>query len=216
MLESFEDIFLEAQAANPDVSKWNTEKVTTMERLFAGAAQVEPDVSEWRTSKVRSMERTFAETGTHIQRARIWPDVSKWDTSAVTTMKEMFIKFTGLVLLPNSGKYFPDVGSWDTSSVKTISGMFQDTENILPSVSKWDVRQVEDMSQALYADTLNPANMDTSSWNIHSATNFYNFIKFDLPLWLFKSNIMVPYMILNRENGSITQNCNPTQKDSLD
>ena len=39
--------------------------------------------------------------------------------------------------------------------------------------------------------------------------NFYNFIKFDLPLWLFKSNIMVPYMILNRENGSITQNCNP-------
>ena len=41
-------------------------------------------------------------------------------------------------------------------------------------------------------------------------TSFYNFIKFDLPLWLFKCNIMVPHMILNRENGSITQNYNPT------
>lgn len=30
----------------------------------------------------------------------------------------------------------------------------------------------------------------------------FHFFKFGLPLWLFNCNIMVPYMILNRENGS--------------
>lgn len=41
-------------------------------------------------------------------------------------------------------------------------------------------------------------------------TRIFLFFKFDLPLWLFKCNIMIPHMILNRENGTVTQNYNPT------
>jgi len=41
-------------------------------------------------------------------------------------------------------------------------------------------------------------------------TWFYQFIKYDLPLWLFKCNIMLPNMILNRENGAKTTNHSPS------
>ena len=45
-----------AISANPDVSKWNTSNVTSMNNMFNGATSANPDVSGWDTSKVDRKE----------------------------------------------------------------------------------------------------------------------------------------------------------------
>ena len=67
--------------ADPNVSNWDTSKVTDMESMFL-LASANPDVSKWNTSNVTNMKGMFDRAGNAD------PDVSNWDTSKVTDMED--------------------------------------------------------------------------------------------------------------------------------
>ena len=48
-------MFHEAKSANPDVSKWDTSKVTDISKMFHEARSANPNVSKWNTSNVTSI-----------------------------------------------------------------------------------------------------------------------------------------------------------------
>lgn len=52
-------MFDDATTANPDVSNWNTSKVTNMAGMFAYTLVANPDVSNWDVSNVEHMNYTF-------------------------------------------------------------------------------------------------------------------------------------------------------------
>jgi surface protein len=54
-----------------------------------------PDISKFNTSNVTTMESMFVD-----HRATYFPNISKWDTSNVTTMREMFYKCVILQSIP--------------------------------------------------------------------------------------------------------------------
>ena len=68
----------------PDVSRWNTARVSSMRGLFAGATHANPDVSNWNTAGVADMRLMFA----HAQQAD--PDMSRWNFSRVWCYSDMF------------------------------------------------------------------------------------------------------------------------------
>ena len=73
---------------NPDISKWDTGKVTNMYSMFGGATAFNGDLSKWDTGNVTNMAEMFYEA-TSFNR-----DLSKWDTGKVTDMAAMFLGAT--------------------------------------------------------------------------------------------------------------------------
>ena len=53
-------MFQDAATAHPDVSRWNTTRVTNMESMFEGASAATPDMSNWDFSNVTNMNYMFA------------------------------------------------------------------------------------------------------------------------------------------------------------
>ena len=110
--------------AVPDVSKWNTSKVTNMKRVFYRYnvnTNVVPNVTDWNTSRVTNMSGAFASYGCYSTTLKSVPDVSKWDTSKVTNMSIMFGTYGWYSTVLEIA---PDVSKWDTSNVTDMSEMF--------------------------------------------------------------------------------------------
>ena len=166
-----EGMFLLA-SANPDVSKWNTSNVTNMKGMFDRAGNADPDVSNWDTSKVTDMEDMFSGVVNGN------PDVSNWDTSSVTDMQSMFFR---------TEKANPDVSKWNISNVTNMYEMFQEAKAANPEVSNWDTSKVENMSRMFYfASNATP---NVKNWNTPNVTDMKDMFsgsgikKADLSKW---------------------------------
>ena len=144
-----EGMFLLA-SANPDVSKWNTSNVTNMKGMFDRAGNADPDVSNWDTSKVTDMEDMFSGVVNGN------PDVSNWDTSSVTDMQSMFFR---------TEKANPDVSKWNISNVTNMYEMFQEAKAANPEVSNWDISNVTDMKDMFSGSGIKKA--DLSKWKLN-------------------------------------------------
>ena len=154
-----EGMFLLA-SANPDVSKWNTSNVTNMKGMFDRAGNADPDVSNWDTSKVTDMEDMFSGVVNGN------PDVSNWDTSSVTDMQSMFFR---------TEKANPDVSKWNISNVTNMYEMFQEAKAANPDVSNWDTLKVENMSRMFYfASNATP---NVKNWNTPNVTDMSGMFK---------------------------------------
>ena len=99
----------------PDLSKWDTSNVTSMQFTFQGCESltVLPDLSTWNTNKVTSMNCMFnlCHSLTEL------PDITKWNTSNVTNMVKMFNMCENI-------KTFPDIiAAWDISKMKDNTQM---------------------------------------------------------------------------------------------
>ena len=99
----------------PDISKWDTSKVTKMARMFKDKDTVKFDggnwnLNEWDTSKVTNMEEMFSDANNFNK------DISNWDVSKVTNMKEMFL---------GADSFNQDISKWDISKVVNTNGMFR-------------------------------------------------------------------------------------------
>ena len=66
-------MFRGARLANPDVSDWETSKVTNMVHMFSETKKANPDVSNWDMGEVINMQGMFRGSG--IKKA----DLSKWE-----------------------------------------------------------------------------------------------------------------------------------------
>ena len=59
-----------------------------------------PDISEWNTSKVTNMSKMFC-----CKNLKSLPDISEWNTSNVTDISGMFDGCDSLVNLPDISKF---------------------------------------------------------------------------------------------------------------
>ena len=104
-------MFTAAFLANPDVSNWDTSKVTSMNTMF-GMTSANPDVSKWDTSKVTNVSGMFSFT------TNANPNVSKWDVSNVTNMGGMF-SFSNITKM--------DLSKWKLNS-KILTDLYNSNE----------------------------------------------------------------------------------------
>ena len=169
---------------NLDLSKFNTESVTTMAGMFSNNSSLtDVDLSSFNTSAVTDMSDMFARTGivekdltgldtsSVVTMARMFKnnsalrslDTSNWDTSKVEDMSEMFRDCQKLTNV--------SLSDWNVGSVKSTSGMFRNCE-VIPEidVSKWDVSHVEDMSN-MFDCAFKVKSFDVGRWNTQSVKN---------------------------------------------
>lgn len=150
----------EGEMGVPNVSNWDTSKVTDMGYMFycfgyetgwdyAGGMAGVPDVSNWDTSNVESFYYMFAYYAGYDDDFNMVPDVSRWDTGKVTDMYSMFYCYA---YYSYELTKVPDVSGWNTESVTNLSymfayyGNFSDKLSNVPNVSEWNTGSVTDMS----------------------------------------------------------------------
>ena len=189
-----------------DISKWNTNNIISMYSLFDSCQSLIslPDISQWNTSKVRNMSRMFC----GCISLKEFPDISKWNIENVQNMSYMFSsrytvispKFKNYIkkgkylnifqqhnlsweeaLLekvyilgdqknmfpPSSITSLPDISKWNTKNVKNMSFMFEKLSNIksLPDISNWDISKVENM-EGMFQNCSGLISLpDISNWN---------------------------------------------------
>lgn len=97
-----------------DVSKFNTEKVTTFKSMFANCSFTSIDVSSFNTEKATNMSNMFDQC-----RELTSLDVSNFNTSNVTNMTEMFARCWKLTSL--------DLSNFNTFNVTKMNGMFSES-----------------------------------------------------------------------------------------
>jgi len=93
-----------ASVFNQDISKWNTEKVTTMRYMFCSASAFNQAIGDWNTGKVTKMDGMFYEASAFNQ------DIGSWNTSQLTNMYYMF---------SSASAFNHNISSWTGSAATT-------------------------------------------------------------------------------------------------
>jgi len=90
----------------PDISKWNTDKITNMKGTFANCSNITkyPDLSKWNTSNVTDMSGLFFQ----CSKLEFLPNISNWNVQNVKNMGQIFEGYHGInpVVDKNSFKGF--------------------------------------------------------------------------------------------------------------
>ena len=112
---------------NPDISKWNTSKATTMSAMFRNCFKFNCDISNWDVSKVENFSAMFVGCWDFNQ------DLSKWDIRSAKHVDSMFVECKKLNC---------DLSNWDISKVESQEYMFSDCpikslKNKLPKGSRY-------------------------------------------------------------------------------
>ena len=111
---------------SPNVTTWDTSKITGMTSVFDDATAFNQDISGWDTQNVFSFIATFEGATSFNQ------DLSGWDVSGAVYMEGMF---------DGSSSFNQDLGSWDISNVGYMSYMFDSsgmsTENYSRTLIGW-------------------------------------------------------------------------------
>ncbi len=147
-------LFLWSQAGcNPAIGKWNTGKVTTMERMFDRAFAFNQDINGWNTSAVTNMRQMFIFAKTFDR------DIGAWDTSKVTTLNGMFW---------GAEVFNQNIGKWNTAAVTDTKQMFVGAIKFDQNISPWDTSKMKDMSSMLHeAKRFN----QKLCWNVRPGTD---------------------------------------------
>ena len=142
----------------PDISKFNTSKVTNMAKLFENCNKITslPDISKWDTSNVTDMSYMFSQCRSLIS----LPDISYWNTRNVTNIKGLFFQCESL-------KYLPDISDWNTSKVTNMSKLFEGMQSLesLPDISQWNTSNTTDMNRMFCLCKKLEKLPDISNWN---------------------------------------------------
>ena len=155
----------------PDISKWNTSKVTNMSYLFSNCSSLLslPDISKWNTENVTDMREIFCGCSSLLS----LPDISKWNTENVTDMSNLFNYCCSL-------SYLPDISKWNTSKVTSMSGMFGIciSLSLLPDISKWNTANVTHMDMMFYMCKSISSLPDLSKWNTSKVTSMSSMFRY--------------------------------------
>jgi len=137
-----------------DISKWNTEKVTTMQYMFIHASAFNQDIGDWNTAQVTNMDRVFYNAAAFNQ------DIGSWNTGKVTDMFYMFY---------SASAFNQDIGSWNTEKVTDMESMFREADAFNQDIGGWNTAQVTTMYLMFFnADAFN---QDIGSWNTAQVTD---------------------------------------------
>ena len=86
----------------PDISKWNTKNVISMEGMFSNCESLKilPDISKWDIKNVNDMRGMFY----YCESLNTFPDISKWDIKHIS-MVDMFCGCNKKII-PEKFKYY--------------------------------------------------------------------------------------------------------------
>ncbi|CAL6376039.1 unnamed protein product [Bathycoccus prasinos] len=146
--------FSQKSTFNGDISRWNTEKVTTMYYMFHSASAFNQDIGDWNTEKVTTMSWMFRAASAFNE------DIGSWNTAQVTDMRSMF----------NAASAFnQDIGSWNTEKVNSMQWMFKEASAFNQDIGGWNTEKVTEMSFMFWSASA--FNQDISSWTGSAATS---------------------------------------------
>jgi len=128
---SMNELFLNQNTFNDDLTHWDTSNTTSMQSMFSGANLFNGDVSQWQTGKITSMEKMF-------KYALVFNNnIGNWDVSSVTQLERMF----------HYAKQFnQNISNWDTHSVVDMDHMFNSAQAFNIDVSQWNIAKVTTMA----------------------------------------------------------------------
>lgn len=130
----------------PDLSTWNTPKVTDLSEVFRGATSFQVNVATWDYSGVVSFRKTF------LLASSFNGDVSGWDTSNAHDLMKAFAAATS---------FHKPIG--DVSKVETLNGLFDRVASFNQDISSWNTSNVADMKELL-TDAI-ALDQDISGWD---------------------------------------------------
>ena len=92
----------------PDISKWNTEKITDMSYMLTNCFSLSliPNISKWNVNKTINISEFFS--GCYSLSSL--PDISRWNINNVR-MNKLFLNCRSLVSLPDISKWNFDKNS---------------------------------------------------------------------------------------------------------
>jgi surface protein len=96
MTNAFSDEKTGASEFNADISRWETGKVTSMERMFKGAKAFDAPIGNWDVKNVENMKGMFDGASSFNQ------DLSEWDTSNLTNTRNMLRRAVSFTRAPPS------------------------------------------------------------------------------------------------------------------
>ena len=181
-----EALLREMVAANDDVTKVVTTKVTDMSHLFAGKTFNRP-IGNWDVSNVTTMERMFYNSNFNN-------NIQFWDVTKVTNMNYMF----------NQTPFNKPIGDWNVSNVEDMAGMFG-ASSFNQEIGDWNVSNVWDFDTMFRAS---PFDKDISNWNTSSAILMSEMFKqtpFNQPIGAWDTSKVTSMREMFR-NSSFNQN----------
>jgi surface protein len=151
----------------PDISQWDTSKVTNMNKMFYNCFSLKsfPDISQWDTTKVTDMNNMFSSCSS----LKYLPDISQWNMSKVERINGMFCNCSSL-------EYLPDISQWNTSNIKNMFGLFYKCSSLkyLPDISKWNISNVNNIND-MFCDCSSLKYLpDLSNWNTSNIVSMNN------------------------------------------
>ena len=150
------------------ISNWNTCNLKTVYGMFVGCiyAIYLPDISNWNTNNLEVMEELFHS----CQNLRKVPDISKWNTEKVKSLSFIFTDCKTLTSLP-------DISKWNTDNVTEFVGIFEECESLksLPDISNWNTNNVTTLDGVFNLCKSLTELTDISKWNTSNVTSM-NFL----------------------------------------
>jgi surface protein len=166
-----------AEAEQPDLSNWNTGKVTDMGSMFSSSDHFNGDISEWNTSNVTDMYKMFYYCEKFNQ------PIGAWNVGKVTRFGGMFSvcklfnqelnswNVTSCLDFTNMFAYCSDfnqpLNNWDMSSVKKLNNMFMSAAKFNQDIGSWNVANVERFNSTFRM--AHDFNQNLENWDISFA-----------------------------------------------
>lgn len=150
-------MFFNAKAFNQPLNSWDTSSVTQMSSLFAGTTNFNQPLNNWNTSSVTKMNGTFQDTAVFNQ------NLSSWDTSNVVEMFGVFNR---------AAVFNMPLNNWNTSKVTTMLSMFQDAPKFNQPLNNWNTSSLTNMS-GIFANAT-AFDQPINSWDVSKVTNSFS------------------------------------------
>jgi surface protein len=171
---------------NQPIGSWNTSSVTTLSGIFFVATAFNQPIDSWNTSSVTDMSQAFQLASSFNQ------PLDSWNTSSVNNMNSMFQ--SALV-------FNQPIGSWNTASVNNMSLVFSGASAFNQNIGSWNTAAVRTM-QSMFSNA-SAFNQPIGSWNVASVNNmqqmFQNASSFnqDISSWNTGAVTTMQFMFIN-------------------
>ena len=144
----------------PDISKWDTKNVTNMSFMFSGLSSLDylPDISNWNTENVTDMSFLFS--GKYFE---FGSGEEEFNNNFINVLEEIFNKAYNIpnysrinknqyqnlqyLMSKNYVTELPDISKWNTKNLVNMSSLFCGCKRLysLPDISKWNTKNVVNM-----------------------------------------------------------------------
>ena len=178
-LTTMDDLFSNVEAGSiiqyawPDLSRWDTSAVTSMQRTFSGSnVGFTSNITNWDVSKVVAFDGCFSAVNSNTAdptnmddppAENKFPDISGWDVSSATSISNMFSSSD-----LSSGV---DIDGWNVSQVTAMDGTFANLAHLDSNfdIGSWTVSELRSAkAMFLWASDFDA---DISAWNVGKLVN---------------------------------------------